>query len=173
MKPILTMIPLMDGHTLHRDVLYGLSRQSVPLAVMPVSRPGGEHNREAEAETRNIARALALATDGPHFLTMDSDVVLRDTAVVEQMVLALAGDEGLGAVAACCLLAGPSSVAVTHVDLACMLIRRKLLESVTFRVGDNGGCMCHAFRRDAIEHGWRIQYLSVQPSGYRIDRKAA
>jgi hypothetical protein len=167
------MIPLMDGHRLHRDVLRGLVGQSVPLTVMPVSRPGGEHDREAEAATRNLARTLALATPADYYLTMDSDVVLQDMGVVEQMVSLLVSDAGLGAVAAVCRLSGPSNVNVSHVDLACMLIRRALLETVSFRVGEGRGCMCHAFRKDAMAAGWKLQYVAVQPSGYRVDRKAA
>lgn len=174
------MMPLLDGHTVDPVTLVSLGMQTVPVTLMPVSRPmmeaclvqpGGIDRRQCEAFTRNVLRSLVLAQfpDSTVYLSIDSDVLLRDKLVVEDMVNALDEDSSLGAVAAHCR-EQPARVLddALHTDIGCILIRRYVLEHVSFRV--SGGCCCVGFCQDLARlpmHS-RIRYLQVEARGGKV-----
>lgn len=174
------MMPLLDGHTVDAITLVSLGMQSIPVTLMPVSRPMMDAclvqpralaRRQCEAFTRNVLRSLVLAQfpDSTVYLSIDSDVLLRDKLVVEDMVKALDDDDGLGAVAAHCR-EQPLRVVddAVHTDIGCIMVRRYVLERLSFRAA--GGCCCVGFCQDLARlpmHN-HIRYLQLEARGGKL-----
>ena len=139
---IVAIIPLKDGHEFTKEVLEGLVKQTVSISVVCISRPSGYMTM-----CRNLATEEALKQYREHdfFLLLNRDVILEKEDSVEQMIKFLKINEEYGAVALDTrghkkeVLVGEKN----HFDIACMVVRRYVLEKVKF--DNNIGCNCISF----------------------------
>lgn len=169
---MIALMPLRDGHLIPADVMRGLAAQTVPMALLAVSRPGGEPARASEAATRNVLRLIALEEhpEDLTYLLVDSDTVMRDPGLVRAMEEKMYAG-GYGAVAANVKAkAKREEEARTHVDMGCCLVGAGVLRAVSFRTVD-GSCCCKPFTADVRAAGWEIGYLSLEPRGWEVPRQ--
>jgi len=164
MDRILAMIPLKDGHAFKSEVLRGLCKQTVPVDIMAVSRPKSERHRNIPAgyismsECRNIAKEEGLEQyNSEYFLLLNRDVVLKRDTDIEDMINFLQFNRDFGAVA---INTRKKEIRLlvdnTHTDIACMVIRRSILEKITFHNEKhcNCRCVCGYIRSNGLSVGY-------------------
>jgi hypothetical protein len=85
MNMIPIFVPMKDGEALMPEVLQGVANQSIKCCIVPITSPGEKEYRETN-RTKNLLRALHLCKSG-RFILMDSDVVLGNTSMIEDMMM--------------------------------------------------------------------------------------
>ena len=151
---ILALIPLKDGHVIPSNCIRSYIIQTVKIDLICVSRPSERsffdiddiecsHNTEHAITTNyNLLREEALKTDEDMFLLLHRDVCFKNTDDVSSLINFLETNPEYGAVAHNTrdtkVHAGRSDL--IHIDVACMLIRKYVLEKVPF--GNRYGCNC-------------------------------
>ena len=157
---MLTLIPLADGHMLSQEVVRGLGMQSRVSGVLCISRPreDGEWLPRARgwksmSECRAILAKKALETDGTLFLLLNGDIVLEHNLAVNNMTIAIWENKHWGGVAI-----NTRKKQRPHIDIACMVVQRQLLEAVRWE-NKNGGCNCMDVANAATDLHMGLKYL--------------
>jgi hypothetical protein len=155
MLPVL--MPLRDGHQIARPVLRGLMEQTVPLSLVPVSRPGFANPRAGESLCRNVLLSVLERIGQDVAAMMDRDVILRDPGALEAATIRLAQDPDLKAVH----VRYKAGFNPAHFDLGCMVFRREIARAVLFDV-NRSTCCCSALTEHMAALGWKQAYLSTE-----------
>lgn len=180
---ILCVIPMKDGHVLKPEVYKSLAMQTVPVTIMPVTRPplqeellekeekniNTSSNFLTQASTRNVARNLLLSYKGKYVLWHCSDVVLYMYNAVELAIELMDIEDKTGAVYFNVDTKPlPIVYGDTHFDFASALVKTEALRDIVFRSPDISTCNCTGFKEDMIKNGWAIKYLSTDVVGNKI-----
>lgn len=153
---MIAMIPLKDWHTLMPEVIKGIMEQTIPIQLLCVSRPKKaskdpylpkkDNGVISITECRNLIREEALKTNEEFFLILNSDVIFTSPTDVEDMLNFLKSHEEFGLVALNTRKEHlPTLELKFHVDIACSIIRRYVLENIKFHNNDGyriGCCNC-------------------------------
>ncbi len=176
------MMPFADGYKLQAESLRSFAEQTVPIHLMPLSRPK-EHftfkgmaqvfvrkirtERKGISTCRNLLREQALQLSDEFVLHVDTDVVFSTEHDVEDMLIFMKKNPRIGVLG----LNTKDFVTVTgfypkHIPMACLLFRREILEKITFHNGKYfRKCNCSMMCRDVrdLEHPdggkWEVRYL--------------
>jgi len=160
---MITMIPLKDGHPLQPEVIQGISNQTVPLELLCISRPKKSSDDPYLVKKdngvisitvcRNILRETVLKSNEEFFLMLNSDVIFSSPTDVEDMLNFLKENEEFGLVALHTRtdFQLPMLEFKFHIDIACSIIRRYVLENIVFHNDDGfrtGVCNCKCLSMD-------------------------
>ena len=177
---ILCVIIMKDGHLLLPEVNKSLIMQSIPLAIMPITREpikeeanndSKSSNYLSQAFNRNIAKDLVLKKyKGKYSLWHCCDVALLRFDCVALAKEVLDKDDKIGAVYFNTTLTTLSVFTKDddHLDFSSVLVRNSALKDIVFRSDKIDICNCFAFRQDLLLHGWRTQYLSNENMGQKV-----
>lgn len=163
---MLAMIPVRDGMTLPNDFLKGLMSQTVPIDIMVVSRPrediieGQDHGWKSRSVVKNMMKNFALETKDKYFVFLNQNVYIKEPDLFEKMEKFLEENSEYGAVAYDYKEHIKKGYKIHHIDIACMMITRKVLENLIFH---NKGyrCDCHSVRKKLKEMNLLIRYLET------------
>ena len=78
-------IPLKDGQALMPEVIWGVLSQTLKCCIVPITSEGDENLRESN-KLNNMLRALRVSKE-KYFILMDSDVVLGNPFMIEDMMM--------------------------------------------------------------------------------------
>ena len=195
MEKLVCMIPMGDGQTIPQVVLNSIYIQTVPILLMPLTRPI-EHfefegmddvfkkkirtNRRSITNTRNTIKKLAVEKSPAqkYIMHMDSDVVLTSNHDAEDMVKFLDSNPNVAVVGLNTKSMTVRKLAAHHVSMACLLFRKEILDGYTFHNGKyNRDCNCQMLTNEIrkIVHPdggfWEIQYLDNRKL-YEVDRES-
>jgi len=151
---IVALIPLKDGHVLSTEVLLGLTKQTIPIVLLCVSRPREDLvdypatvGWVSMTKCRNILReeALALYPNQKYFLLLNRDVILEHETILEKMIDFLDTNEEYGCLAVDTRGADTNKLLEEsrHFDIAFMVVRNYILTNVSF--DNEKGCNCNSF----------------------------
>lgn len=119
---MIAVMPLKTGHTIHPEVLRGLTSQTVPIELLCVSSdPVPRCPREISINLNRHTMQGLVPTDTEYVLLMDSDVVIESSETVETLIDYLATHLDVGCVAVDTKNTGNNDS--THVITALALIR--------------------------------------------------
>lgn len=179
---LVCVIPMKDGHLLRPEVYKSIAMQSVPIAIMPITRPPlqeeleeqervgwpvGSNNYQTQSYTRNIGIDLILQLYKEDILMYHcTDVVLWKHDAVA-LALDVFKDSGVGAVYFNVDIKPlPTYYQDDHFDFASVLIRKEVFtKGIRFRTPDVRFCSCTSFKEDMLNAGWRVQYLTTDITG--------
>ncbi len=195
MEKLICMVPMGDGQTIPQIVLNSIHIQTIPILLMPLTRPV-EHfefngmpevfkkkirtNRKSITKTRNIIKQLAVenSPNQKYIMHMDSDVVLTSNHDVEDMVKFLDANPRVAVVGLNTKSMTVRKLAAHHVSMACLLFRKEILENYNFHNGKyDRDCNCQMLTNEIrqIPHPtggfWEIQYLDNRKL-YEVDRES-
>lgn len=188
---IICMMPIGDGQTIHPEVLKGIARQSVPVHLMPLSRPI-EHfdyngmdpvflkkirtNRKSISINRNLVKTLAIERSEKYVLHLDSDVVFTSDHDVKDMVRFLDENPRVGVIGLNTKNMKMDKLDLSHISMACLLFRKEILQKYTFHNGKyDRDCNCQMLTNDIRELShpggkfWEIRYLDDRQL-YEVER---
>jgi hypothetical protein len=158
---------LADGQMIDEKVLEGIANQTVPITILPITRPVSFYEDEDQlkglksmTEERNIAAGYIPSTE-QYVLYLDSDVVLIDGNTVALMINELIRDSKIGA---CAVFTKNrkidfDSAEKRHLNTACMLIRVPVIKNLVFRNEDHNVCNCYYLTKDIYALGYKCKYL--------------
>lgn len=151
------MMPLLDTHPIESAVLRGIALQTIDVDIMPLTRPLSEESKRfghhIVATDRDIVRQWALERypQDSKFLSLNRRVLFSKPTDVEDMIKFLDVNRDYGAVALNTKVIGKYSEPFIkgHVNVACMVIRRSVLEQIHFHA--TYGCECAGITHDVEE----------------------
>ena len=150
------LMPLKDGHAVMSETLYSISKQTLSVALIPVSRPAEVDKREGEVKSRNAL--LELVDKEPSYSVlcmMDSDITLFKSDVLERAITVMLGDASVMTVHMQC----KPVIDRSHFDLGCFVMRREVALNVVFwHAGER--CLCFQLTDYCNRFGWKQQWLS-------------
>lgn len=188
---IICMMPMGDGQAIHPEVMRSISNQTVPVHLMPLSRPV-EHfdyngmdpvflkkirtNRKSISISRNTVKTLAVEKSQKYVLHLDSDVVFTSNHDVEDMVKFLDENPRVAVVGLNTKNMNIGNPHSHHVSMACLLFRKEILQTYSFHNGKyDRDCNCQMLTNDIrkIPHPdgqfWEIRYLDNRRL-YEVER---
>jgi hypothetical protein len=156
-KSIVALIPLKDGHVLYYDVLKSLMNQTVKVEIMCISRPIESLESKIRpnngfismTKCRNLLKQQSLEQyNDDKFLLLNRDVILKNNTDIEEMMNFLDKNKKYVGVA---LNTRNYDIDFTiceysHVDIACMVIKRNILEKIEYN--NNYWCNCKSLLKD-------------------------
>jgi hypothetical protein len=163
MNSIDILVPMADGHSLAPEVLGGISMQTIPCRIRPITRPMDAKNRRiSEAECRNLLVRLAVQ---PFVFMMDRSTVFTSATDVAEAVFQLEQRVDYDALAYNTKGYKKEKelnfdISNRHIDIGCMIVRTTILKQVTFRSLVPNGCLCPAFNQD-VKIGW-VDYRQLR-----------
>ena len=78
-------VPMKDGQVLMPEVMRGVLNQSLKCGIVPITSTCDQETRETN-KVSNLLRALKINSN-PYFIQMDSDVVLGNELMIEEMMM--------------------------------------------------------------------------------------
>jgi len=156
-KSIVALIPLKDGHVLHNEVLKSLMNQTVNVDVMCISRPMESIESKLKPNNGYISMSLCRNLLNQYvleqynydkFLLLNRDVVFSNNTDIEEMMDFLDKNKNYSGVALNIRNKNVdfSICEISHVDIACMVIRRIILEKINFN--NQFSCNCRSLLKD-------------------------
>lgn len=158
-RVVTVLMPLADGQKISQQVLTGLSGQTVQCDLVPITRPRHNNRMVSILATRN---ELTNYADGEYCLMMDSDVVICGETDVDDLRYFLEGNPEIDAVALNVKHADiKHEHEIGHVNVACMMIKTRVLQRISFKVLSDGmmpGCECRALSKEI-----KARYIDDRP----------
>jgi hypothetical protein len=181
---------MKDGHVLKPEVYTSLSAQTIPIAIMPITRIPlkseieekkkknikSNSNYFSQGFTKNIAIKILLDSyKGKYSLWHCSDVVLTKANAVELAIEMLKNNPKLGAVYFNTEKKeiDLARIKMIHCDLSSVVCRNEIFNKIQFRTQRIEYCLCGMFKKDLSDNGWEYRYVSSDVAGYKIKFKDA
>ncbi len=153
-KTMLTIILDRKGRILKNEFLLAVASQGVKLDILIVN----SENKDISDREWLRQKALNLAPNDKYFLLLNSDVVFETEKDVQELIDYLDKYKNYGAIAYD--TRNRDEKALIHVDIACMLIRREVLEKVVFHKDPKRlTCTCDFLCDDIKVLGYKVGYL--------------
>lgn len=170
------LIPLAAGQTINSEVFKGIHDQSVLLSPIVCAAKGVIDSQRncclervrGEVQSRDLQVQNAKHLKGEFILSIDRDIVLKDSRAVQAMVDCLQEHNGLGAVGLWFGKGTKTTVWLPHVYFKCVLFRREIFSRIDFSKHNMNTCSCNTVKCQIEQMGYKIRYLDFVNRGKEI-----
>lgn len=166
---MIVFIPMATGVELRDDVRASIMSQTLEnISIIECKTPGLAHSQRvisperysAEVNSREACRDAIMFTKSDIVVMQDPDIYHKNHHNFQNMLGFLSDNRDIDAV---CLWKkfGCScgfSPLMQHIDIGCMMLRRRVLKDIHFRY--DGSCICNSFKKDLESHGMAMCYYN-------------